>query len=72
VAGPSVPPGADYLQINGVCWHPLRQADAATWTLRGREVPIVVTVPTEYTGQYLVDLATPVSDTVAETSTVCG
>jgi hypothetical protein len=70
--GPSAPPAADYLEINGICWYPERGVDAATWTLRGHEVPVVVTVPTEYTGQYLADLAKPVSDAVAQTSTGCG
>jgi hypothetical protein len=42
-----------------------------TWVLQGREVPVVVKVPTAYTGQDLVDLAIPVRDAVAEVARVC-
>jgi hypothetical protein len=68
VSGPAAPPGAQFFRVNGVCWYPEPKPGAATWTLRGREVPVLVTVPTEHTGQYLADLAAAVSAAVAPIS----
>ena len=36
-----------------------------TWVLQGREVPMVVRVPSEYTAQDLVDLAKPINEAIA-------
>jgi hypothetical protein len=71
VPGPTPPDGAQYLQINGVCWYAEEGADAATWSLQEREVPLVVKVPKAYTAQDLVDLAKPVTDAIAQTTQVC-
>ena len=70
-AGPPPPAGAQYFAINGICWYAEDGRDARTWVLQGREVPLVVRVPTAYTGQDLVDLATPIRDSVAEVAQVC-
>jgi hypothetical protein len=69
--GPSAPPGAQYLAIDGVCWYAEVGTDRAVWTLAGREVPVVVTIPARYTGQDLVDLAGPVKAAVPETASLC-
>jgi len=69
---PSAPPGAQYLEINKVCWYYERGPDGSRWSLAGHEVPVVVMVPAQYTGQYLVDLATPVTAAVARTGRRCG
>lgn len=71
-AGPSAPAGAQFFELNGVCWYPQEGAEATVWVLRGREVPVVVVVPKEHTGQLLVDLAGPISATVASTGVACG
>jgi hypothetical protein len=70
-AGPTPPAGAQYFAINGICWYAEDGKDARTWVLQGREVPLVVRVPSAYTGQDLVDLATPIRDTIAEVAQVC-
>jgi hypothetical protein len=70
-AGPTPPADAQYFAINGICWWVEDGRDVRTWVLQGREVPVVVTVPTVHTGQDLVDLAVPVRDAVAEVSKVC-
>src|SRR5262245_45127929 len=69
--GPVPPADAQYFAINGICWYVEDGKDARTWVLQGREVPVVVTVPTAYTGQNLVDLAVPLRATVAELTKVC-
>jgi hypothetical protein len=69
--GPTPPAGAQYFAINGICWYVEDGPDVRTWVLQGREVPVVVTVPTARTGQDLVDLAVPVRDAVAEVTKVC-
>lgn len=58
--GPSAPAGAQYLAVNGVCWYADVAVENAVWSLVGREVPVVVTIPARYTGQDLVDLAEPI------------
>jgi hypothetical protein len=70
-AGPAVPVGAQYFAINGVCWYAAPEPDATVWSLQGREVPVVVTVPSRYTGEDLVDLAGPITATIPETTRVC-
>jgi hypothetical protein len=70
-AGPTPPADAQYFAINGICWYVEDGRDVRTWVLQGREVPVVVKVPTAYTGQDLVDLAIPVRDAVAEVARVC-
>ena len=70
-AGPTPPAGAQYFAINGICWYAEEGRDAHTWVLQAREVPMVVRVPNAYTAQDLVDLATPIRDTVAEVAQVC-
>jgi hypothetical protein len=70
-AGPTPPAGAQYFAINGICWYAEDGKDVRTWALQGREVPLVVRVPSAYTGQDLVDLARPIRDTVAEVAQVC-
>jgi hypothetical protein len=69
--GPTLPPAPQLFAINGICWYAEDGRDARTWVLQGREVPLVVRVPTAYTGQDLVDLATPIRDSVAEVAQVC-
>jgi hypothetical protein len=66
--GPSAPAGTQYLGINGVCWYADVAADDAVWSLAGREVPLVVTIPARYTGQNLVDLAEPIKAAVPPTA----
>jgi hypothetical protein len=68
---PAVPTGSQYFAINGVCWYAQESADAAVWSLQGREVPLVVIMPNRYTGQDLVDLAAPITATIPETAHVC-
>jgi hypothetical protein len=69
--GPTPPPDPQLFAINGICWYAEDGKDARTWVLQGREVPLVVRVPTAYTGQDLVDLSTPIRDAVAEVAQVC-
>lgn len=69
--GPAPPAGAQFFAINGVCWYAEDGKDTRVWVLQGREVPVVVRVPTAYTGQDLVDLSKPIRDAVAETEQVC-
>jgi len=69
--GPAPPPDPQLFAINGICWYAEDGKDARTWVLQGREVPLVVRVPTAYTGQDLVDLSTPIRDAVAEVAQVC-
>jgi hypothetical protein len=70
-AGPTPPADAQYFAINGICWYAEDGRDVRTWVLQGREVPLVVRVPRAYTGQDLVDLSTPIRDTVAVVTQVC-
>jgi hypothetical protein len=69
--GPTPPAGAQFFAINGVCWYAEDGTDVRTWTLQGREVPLVVRVPAVYTAQDLVDLAAPIRDAVPEVAQVC-
>jgi hypothetical protein len=69
--GPTPPADAQYFAINGICWYAEDGKDVRTWVLQGREVPLVVRVPRAYTGQDLVDLSTPIRDTVAFVTQVC-
>jgi uncharacterized protein DUF3515 len=69
--GPAPPPDPQLFAINGICWYAEDGKDARTWVLQGREVPLVVRVPTAYTGQDLVDLSTPIRDAVAEVAQLC-
>ena len=69
--GPAPPPDPQLFAINGICWYAEDGKDARTWVLQGREVPLVVRVPTAYTGQNLVDLSTPIRNAVAEVAQVC-
>lgn len=71
VVGASAPAGAQFFQLNGVCWYAEQRHDNAVWTLRGRGVPIAVTVPSAYTGQYLVDLSKPIADTLPAGPSQC-
>jgi hypothetical protein len=71
VPGPTPPGGAQYLGINGLCWYSEPTGGGVTWSLQGREVPLVVTIPAGYTGQDLVDLAKPVRETIPEVAQVC-
>lgn len=70
-AGPTPPAGAQYFAINGTCWYQDDTAGARRWSLQGREVPLVVTIPSVYNGENLVDLQKPVSDTIPEVTKVC-
>jgi hypothetical protein len=65
------PQGAQTLEVDGVCWYPKEGPEAAVWTLQGREVPLVVTIPNRYTGQNLVDLAGPITAAIAQAGAVC-
>jgi hypothetical protein len=69
--GPPVPTGAPFLEINGICWYAEKGPDAASWSLRGHEVSLVVTVPPRHTGQLLADLAKPISDAIPATGVGC-
>jgi hypothetical protein len=69
--GPALPPDPQLFAINGICWYAEDGKDVRVWALQGREVPVVVRVPTVYTAQDLVDLAKPIKDTVAEVAQVC-
>jgi hypothetical protein len=69
--GPAEPVGAAYLEVDGVCWYAERGSDSAVWSLHGYEVPLVVTVPNRYTGQLLVDLAKPVTESIPASSDGC-
>ncbi|GIJ45749.1 hypothetical protein Val02_26350 [Virgisporangium aliadipatigenens] len=65
------PQGAQLLEIERVCWYAKEGPDAAVWSVQGREVPLVVTVPNRYTGQNLVDLGGPITAAIAETRSIC-
>jgi hypothetical protein len=66
--GPVVPPGAQYLEVNGICWYANPGSDAAVWSLVGRDVSLTVTMPAAYTGENLVDLAAPIAQTLPATT----
>ena len=70
-AGPTPPDGAQYIEIQGICWYQDDTDGKRRWSLQGREVPVVVTGPSGFLGQDLVDLAKPVSETVTEVKQVC-
>jgi hypothetical protein len=70
-AGPAPPDGAQFFAINGVCWYVEDGRDRRTWVLQGREVPLVVRVPSAYTAQDLVDLAKPINEAIREVAAVC-
>jgi hypothetical protein len=70
-AGPTPPAGAQYFEIQGICWYQDDAAGARRWTLQGREVPILVTAPSGFLGQDLVDLAKPISEAIPEVTKVC-
>ncbi len=69
--GPTPPGGAQYFAIDGVCWYVEDAAGARRWSLQGREVPVVVTVPTAHRGEDLVDLSKPLKEAVPEVADVC-
>lgn len=69
--GPVPPDGAPFFAINGICWYAEDGPDVRTWVLQGREVPLVVRVPTAYTAQDLVDLTKPINEAIAEVTPVC-
>jgi hypothetical protein len=71
VQGPTPPDGAQYFEVNGVCWYTEDVTGDRRWSLQGREVPLVVTVPAAYDGEDLVDLSKPVSEAIAEVKQVC-
>jgi hypothetical protein len=69
--GPTPPAGAQYFEIQGICWYQDDAAGTRRWTLQGREVPMLVTAPSGFLGQDLVDLAKPISETIPEVQQVC-
>jgi hypothetical protein len=71
-ASPSAPRDAQFYEINGVCWYPQEQPDAAVWWLRGRQVTVRVAVPRAHDGQDLVDFAAPIEATDPRIGPICG
>jgi Protein of unknown function (DUF3515) len=71
VAGPTPPDGAQYFQIEGPCWYQDDADGKRRWSLQGREVPVLVTAPSGFLGQDLVDLAKPIKETIPEAKQVC-
>lgn len=69
--GPSAPPDAQYLRLNGVCWYAANGPNSTVWSLVDREVPVLVTVPNQYQGQLLVGLSASIEPTLARTSDPC-
>ncbi|QLQ39750.1 DUF3515 family protein [Micromonospora robiginosa] len=47
-SAPLVPPTDEVFRVNGVCWHPVQEADATVLTTVDREVPVRVRAPTAY------------------------
>jgi hypothetical protein len=45
---PAVPPTADLLIMDGVCWYPAQGREATVFTAIDRETPVQVTVPASY------------------------
>ena len=68
---PAAPAGAQYFEIDGICWYQDDVPDARRWSVQGREVPLVVTVPTIHSGEDLVDLSKPVSEAIPQVAEVC-
>jgi hypothetical protein len=71
VAGPTPPDGAQYFEVNSVCWYTADVTGDRRWSLQGREVPLLVTVPAAHNGEDLVDLSKPVSEAIPEVKQVC-
>ena len=47
-AKPAVPPTADVLVMDGVCWYPAEGPQATVFTAIDRETPVQLTVPASY------------------------
>ncbi|MFI5833125.1 DUF3515 family protein [Micromonospora sp. NPDC051300] len=47
-SAPQVPPTDEVFRVNGVCWHPVQEADATVLTTADRETPVRVRVPKTY------------------------
>jgi len=60
-------------ELSGVCWYPLRRADATVWTTMDRQVPVAVTVPASYEppGKWVIELSAPVRAAVPAAPTRC-
>lgn len=46
----TVPPTAEVYALSGVCWYARKVTGGTTWTTVDRTVPVMVTVPTKYSG----------------------
>ncbi|ASW53978.1 DUF3515 family protein [Plantactinospora sp. KBS50] len=67
----TVPPTEQVWNVNGVCWYPVEQTDAAaTLTTVDREVPVRVTVPQTYGPalQWLSSISSAVRDAISPRS----
>ncbi|MFJ8577492.1 DUF3515 family protein [Micromonospora sp. NPDC093277] len=64
-AGDCLPATGDVWRVNGVCWHPVEEADGAVLTTVDREVPVRVRLPKTY--EQPLKWVTPISDTIVAT-----
>jgi hypothetical protein len=69
---PSVPPTADLLVLNNVCWYEADEAGGTTWYAIDREVPITVHFPAAYrpAAQWAIEFSNPVAGSVRSITAV--
>ncbi|MFD2768463.1 DUF3515 family protein [Micromonospora eburnea] len=60
-----LPATGDVWRVNGVCWHPVEEADGAVLTTVDREVPVRVRLPKAY--EQPLQWVAPISDTIVAT-----
>jgi Protein of unknown function (DUF3515) len=69
---PSVPPTADLLVLNNVCWYEVDDAGGTTWYAIDREVPVTVHLPAPYrpAAQWAIEFSNPIAGAVRSITAV--